>query len=70
MGGLNDYARVQLASLRRRPRELTAENQVMNDLRVFGFATAKPLLRPSGKPSRYREWSITDAGRAYLEGRP
>jgi hypothetical protein len=66
MNRLGDYARIQLQSLRRRPRELNADNAVMNELKVAGLVTAAPLIRPSGKPSRYREWSLTERGRALL----
>jgi len=60
--GLSSPAREQLIRLRRRPEERPATNAVLRNLQRVGFVVGRPLMRPSGKPSRYREWSITDHG--------
>lgn len=69
-GGLSPAAREQLIRLRRRPEEKPATNAMLIQLQRTGHVVARPLVRPSGAPSRYREWSITDHGRDALKVRP
>lgn len=65
--GLSAPAVGQLIRLQRRPIEAVFGNGVLSQLHRAGFATCRPLVRPSGSPSRYREWSITDDGRTAVE---
>jgi hypothetical protein len=66
MPELTSAQREQLIWLRRCPEEKPASSK-LRDLYRHGLVDAVPLLRPSGKPSRYREWSITDRGREILK---
>ncbi len=66
MADLATPAREQLIRLRRRPEERPYSNALLIDLQRAGLVVGRPLLRPSGKPSRYREWSITEQGLALL----
>lgn len=61
--GLTSTAVGQLIQLQRRPVEARAGNGTLRLLQRAGFATCRPLVRPSGSPSKYREWAITDNGR-------
>ncbi len=68
-GHLPSAAREQLIRLRRRPEERPHSNPLLHSMQRDGLVVGRPLLRPSGKPSRYREWSITDLGLQLLGGR-
>lgn len=65
--GLSRNAVAQLITLQRRPIETPSDNQVLRQLYSAGFVSCAPLLRPSGKPTRYREWAITDDGRMAID---
>jgi hypothetical protein len=64
---LSGAAREQLIRLRRRPEEKPATNALLIELQRSGHVVARPLMRPSGAPSRYREWSITPHGLQALQ---
>lgn len=61
--GLNSTQAGQLIRLQRRPVEAKWRNPTLRKLVDAGFASCRPLARPSGAPSQYREWAITDHGR-------
>lgn len=65
--GLNSTQAGQLVRLQRRPIEAPNSNSTLRHLHRAGFASCRPLSRPSGTPSQYREWAITDHGREALE---
>ena len=65
---LPNPAREQLIRLRRRPEERPYSNPLLHSMQRDGLVVGRPLLRPSGKPSRYREWSITELGLELLGG--
>jgi hypothetical protein len=66
---LSPAEREQLVRLRRRPDERPATNELLRGLQRQGLVQQVPLKRPSGAPSKYREWSITPAGLEFLEER-
>lgn len=59
---LSQPERNALARLRSRPEERPSTRPMLISLQRDGLAVGVPLIRPSGKPSRYREWSITPRG--------
>lgn len=65
--GLTSTAVSHLIQLQRRPLETASEHQAMRQLYRAGFVSCAPLVRPSGKPTRYREWAITDDGRMAID---
>jgi hypothetical protein len=67
MRPLSRAEREQLLRLRRQPHEASWLNPSLNRLRRDGLVASTPLIRPSGAMSKYREWSITDAGRQALK---
>jgi len=69
MTALCPKRREQLVRLSRAPIERPAGSPTFHALQRDGLAVGRPLTRPSGKPSRYREWSITQAGLEFLQGR-
>ncbi|KQX19364.1 MULTISPECIES: hypothetical protein [unclassified Sphingomonas] len=67
---LSRAERDHLVRIRRQPQEAGWRNPQLNRLRRDGLVDCTPLTRPSGAISKYREWSITDAGREALEKLP
>ncbi len=66
-GTTSSADRTRLATLRRKPQEALYTSAQLNRLRRDGLASAEPLHRPSGQPSKFWEWSITPAGIEELE---
>ncbi|MFZ5704944.1 MAG: hypothetical protein ACOY5R_06715 [Pseudomonadota bacterium] len=64
---LSRAERDMLVRVRRQPQEAGWRSPRFNRLRRAGLVECKPLMRPSGAMSKYREWSITRLGLKVLE---